>query len=138
MKKFFSSLLCVLLLTTILPASALSAALVEASAVESTVVNVYDATTFGEMLGTENVDIVLWQNINYTGSDLIACNSIDLNGYYLTCSSYLRFKSGGITVRILDSRYNESKQTSTGSATFLNGIDISDGTLRMYSILWAY
>ena len=52
----------------------------ESSTVESSIVNVYDATTFGEMLGTENADIVLWHDIDYSGSDLVSCNSIDLNG----------------------------------------------------------
>ena len=67
-----------------LPVSALSAISEGISTEESTTVNVYDATTFGEMLGTENVDIMLWQDIYYTGSDLVSCNSIDLNGYDLT------------------------------------------------------
>ncbi len=133
MKKFLSFLLCGLLIVTMLPVSALSAISEGISTEESTTVNVYDATTFGEMLGTENVDIMLWQDIYYTGSDLVSCNSIDLNGYDLTCSNTLTFKSGERTVRILDSQYNESEQTSTGTATFLNGISIINGTLRIES-----
>lgn len=133
MKKFLSLLMCALMITTMLPMSALSATSEETSAKESTTVNVYDATTFGEMLGTENVDIMLWQDIDYTGSDLVSCNSIDLNGYNLTCSNTLTFKGGGRTIRILDSQFNEIKQTSTGTATFQNGINISDGTLRIES-----
>lgn len=133
MKKFLSFLLCALLIATMLPVSALSATSEGTSSEESTTVNVYDATTLGEMLKTENVDIVLWQDINYTGSDKVLCNSIDLNGYDLTCSKTLTFGSGKRTFSILDGQYNESEQTSTGTAEFSDGINISDGTLRIES-----
>ena len=134
MRKFGSKAIAYLLaLAVILGMGSWPAVSMPVMAAEGSVVNVYDATTLGEMLKTENVDIVLWQDIYYTGSDKVVCNSIDLNGYDLTCSKTLTFDSGKRTVRILDSQYNESKQTSTGTATFQNGIAISNGILRIES-----
>ena len=134
MKKLLSKATAYLLaLTVILGMGSWPAVSMPVMAAEGSVVNVYDATTFGEMLKTENVDIMLWQDIDYTGSDLVSCNSIDINGYDLTCSNTLTFKSGGRTVRILDSQYNEIEQTGTGTATFQNGIAIGNGTLRIES-----
>lgn len=104
MKKLLSKATAYLLaLTVILGMGSWPAVSMPVMAAEGSVVNVYDATTFGEMLKTENVDIMLWQDIDYTGSDLVSCNSIDINGYDLTCSNTLTFKSGGRTVRIVDS-----------------------------------
>ena len=75
-------------------------------AAESTIVNVYDETTFGEMLRSENVDIVLWQDITYEGTDTVLCSSVDLNGYNLTCSNTLTLGSGKRTFSILDRQYS--------------------------------
>lgn len=134
MKKLLSKATAYLLaLAVVLGVGSWSAVSMPVMAAESSIVNVYDATTFGEMLKTENVDIMLWQDINYTGSDKVVCNSIDLNGYDLTCSNTLTFGSGKRTFSILDGQYNESEQTSTGTATFQNSINISDGTLRIES-----
>ena len=131
MKKLLSkAAVCLLALTVILGMENLPAVTVSAAAAESTVVNVYDATTFGEMLKTENTDILLWQNINYTSQDLVLCNSIDLNGYNLTCSNTLTLGSGKRTFTILDSQYNSN---SSNTATFSEGIHIDDGTLKIES-----
>ena len=131
MKKLLSkAVVCLLTLTVILGTENWPAIAASAAAAEGTVVNVYDATTFGEMLKTENTDILLWQNINYTGQDLVLCNSIDLNGYNLTCSNTLTFSEGKRTFKILDSRYSDN---SSNTATFSDGIYITDGTLRIES-----
>ena len=82
MKKFLSKAAAYLLaIALILATETLLPAGMSVKAAGNTVVNVYDATTFGEMLKTENTDILLWQDIDYTGQDLVFCNSIDLNGY---------------------------------------------------------
>lgn len=131
MKKLLSKATAYLLaLAVILGMGSWPAVSMPVMAAEGSVVNVYDATTLGEMLKTENVDIVLWQDINYTGSDKVVCNSIDLNGHDLTCSKTLTFDSGKRTVRILDSQY---QSTSSNTATFSKGIYINDGTLRIES-----
>lgn len=130
MKKFLTKSISVFLTLTMMVSLINWTAEDSPVMAKSTTVNVYDATTFGEMLGTENVDIVLWQDIDYTGSDLVSCNSIDLNGYNLICSNTLTFKSGKRTVSILDSRY---KSTSSNTATFSKSINIYDGTLRIES-----
>lgn len=95
-----------------------------------TTVNVYDATTFGEMLKTENVDIVLWQDISYEGTDTVLCNSVDLNGHNLTFSNTLTLGSGKRTFSIIDSQYSSG---SSNTATFSEGINIDDGTLKIKS-----
>ena len=134
MKKVLSLILCAAILLGIAPLSALPVSAEEVLTTESTTVNVYDATTLGEMLKTENVDIVLWQDINYTGEVKVKCNSIDLNGYNLTCSSMFQLNSSNedrtVAVKILDSRFQSS---DSGSAKFLDGIFISNSTLIIES-----
>lgn len=105
MKKLLSKATAFLLALAVMLAT--GNLLADAMSVEATgiiTVNVYDATTFGEMLGTENVDIVLWQDISYEGTDMVLCSSVDLNGYNLTCRKTLTFGNGKRTFRILDGR----------------------------------
>ncbi len=129
MKRFLSKAAAYLLaFAVILGTGNLLSCLVEAS--ESTAVNVYDATTFGEMLRTKNVDIVLWQDISYDGTDKVLCSSVDLNGYNLTCSKTLKLGGKMVTLNLLDSQYSSK---SSNTATFSEGINIGDGTLKIES-----
>ena len=129
MKKFLSKAAAYLLALAVIPGTGnLLPTSIPVKAEGITTVNVYDATTFGEMLKTENVEIVLWQDISYEGTDTVLCNSVNLNGYNLTCSNTLTLDSGKRTFSILDSQYSSD---SSNTATFSEGINIDDGTLKI-------
>ncbi len=129
MKKVLSMILAIALMISIVPTGIFS---INASA-ESTVVNIYNLAAFKEAVMSENVDIILWQDIVVTDSVAASCNSIDLNGNNLAINSNFKIENNDGSFKIFDSKYNKNTQTSSGSAAFSKGIDIGRSTLIVES-----
>ena len=129
MKKMLSIVLVIALLLTVMP---LSIAAEDIGATEGTYVNVYDAQSLGTALVTEGANIVLWSNITYSEATTVACNSLDLNGYTLTCTERMTIQKNS-EFTILDSVYDSESQTSTGGIKMSKGISMVNASLVIQS-----
>ena len=122
----------VLVMVLLITVMSLSIAAEDIGALEDTYVNVYDAQSLGTALATEGANIVLWSNITYSDAATIACNSLDLNGYTLTCTKRMTIQKNS-EFTILDSVYDSESQTSTGGIKMSKGISMVSAYLVIQS-----
>lgn len=134
MKKMLSIVLVMALLLTVMPLSIAAGAteITSLSGTEESYINVYDAESLEIALATKGANIVLWGDVTYSEIATIVCNSLDLNGYKLTCTKKMIINSD-VAFTILDSLYDSESQTSTGIITLSNGVYLSSPTFIIQS-----
>ena len=128
MKKFLSVVLSIILMISIMPTGLFNAT----ASAENTVLNIYDAQGLTTGLATANADIVLWNDITYSSSIDVLCNSIDLNGYNLTFQS-ITLNTSLKNFSIMDQSYNSIDGTSTGELKINGSLNIGNATCVIQS-----